>query len=395
MSKDLKLILFFLCIETVMLSLLLVGAVKKYLPRGASGAETVSSLSDYGPKKYHADISAQTLNNVELIQRKDDKTPSPDGSTTPVPEPTEEPVLYNYYRFNFTENGYSSEKLTDEQVKNGVPGATFSGVSADYVKIPTSTSTYKIGVLTVQNDYIKHDIPFSDIMAEPLKLRRMGGDDSNRVILYYTHTYEAYCANEEEQTYTRRWYTSDDPALNVIAPGTVFLNKLSEYGIKGFNETKTHEQELSPSASYVKSRVTLTEALEKNPDASLVIDIHRNGYGKLKNGRLYGPTAEADGVKYARIMFVIGLDYNESTGSFDTETNPYWRENIKLAAILIEKMEERVPGVTFGITLRKTPYNQNLAPNSLLIEIGFEGNLASEAEATGELMAEIVAEIYS
>ena len=102
-----------------------------------------------------------------------------------------------------------------------------------------------------------------------------------------------------------------------------------------------------------------------------------------------------DGEKYAKIMFVIGLDYSSERGEYSYETNPYWKENFKLVFLLLEKLEEKCPGITYGIALRRTPYNQNLSPNSLLAEIGFEGNLASEAARTAGLLAETVAEVYS
>ena len=62
--------------------------------------------------------------------------------------------------------------------------------------------------------------------------------------------------------------------------------------------------------------------------------------------------------------------------------------NFKLVFLLIQKLEEKVPGICSGIALRKTPYNQGLAPNSLLVEVGFEGNLVSEAQRSAEVLAE-------
>ena len=120
--------------------------------------------------------------------------------------------------------------------------------------------------------------------------------------------------------------------------------------------------------------------------SDLVVDVHRNGYGKLYKGKRYCPTAELDEEKYAKLMFVIGLDYDSSKGEYSYENNPYWKENFKLVFLLIQKLEEKVPGICSGIALRKTPYNQGLAPNSLLLEVGFEGNLVS---------AEVLAEVYS
>jgi hypothetical protein len=61
---------------------------------------------------------------------------------------------------------------------------------------------------------------------------------------------------------------------------------------------------------------------------------------------------------------------------------------------MIEKLEEKVPGICRQIELRRTPYNQGYAENSLLTEIGFAGNLSTEADATARLFAEVLTDIY-
>ncbi|MBO4326474.1 MAG: stage II sporulation protein P, partial [Clostridia bacterium] len=234
-----------------------------------------------------------------------------------------------------------------------------------------------------------------EIFAEPLKLKRMERGGSNQFVVFYTHTYEGYCLTEEEQLHEKRWYTTDDNNSNVVAAGTAFYDVLKSAGINGVNNLTVHNDGYDALNSYEYSLVTLKSEIASNPETLLTLDVHRNGYGSLYKGKLYGPTVELEEQKYAKIMFVIGLDYDSETGTYNYETNPYWKENFKLVFLLMEKLEERVPGITSGIALRRTPYNQGEAPNALLVEIGFEGNLVSEAQRTSTLLAEIITELYS
>ena len=92
---------------------------------------------------------------------------------------------------------------------------------------------------------------------------------------------------------------------------------------------------------------------------------------------------------FARVMFVVGCDYDVNN------PNPNWRDNFKLAMLMLEMLEEKVPGITRGISMRKDPYNTNLADRGILIEIGFNGNLISEVVNTSEIVADVLGEIYS
>ena len=144
--------------------------------------------------------------------------------------------------------------------------------------------------------------------------------------------------------------------------------------------------------SYNNAAVRLNEIYNENNNIKLQIDVHRNS--AESNGKKYGPTIEVNGIKYAQVSFVIGLDWDTSSGDRNDKTNPYWEDNFKLCMLMIEKLEEKVPGICRQIELRRTPYNQGYAENSLLTEIGFAGNLSTEADATARLFAEVLTDIY-
>lgn len=399
-SKDFKLILIILACELILVTVLSVIAFHKYGGKKASSVNNGALIkSDNVGNVLFKDSGRLSIgSDAEAVTPRIKNTSTPAHSdVTPAPthEPTPEPVYYNYYSFRFDENGYSSVALPDDNSSASLPGAEFVDIKESKFVIPSKQSSLYIGNINIENNYVGKELPLAEIFSEPLKLKRMKRDSSNQFVVFYTHTYEGYCLTEEEQLHEKRWYTSDNNEANVVAAGTSFYSVLKSKGINGVNNLTVHNDGYDALKSYEYSLNTLKSEIAANPDTLLTVDVHRNGYGSLYKGKLYGPTAELNGEKYAKIMFVIGLDYDSETGTYSYETNPYWKENFKLVFLLLEKLEEKVPGITSGIALRRTPYNQGEAPNALLAEVGFEGNLVSEAQRTSSLLAEIVAEIYS
>ena len=397
-SKDFRLILVLLVFELLLLTIFSVIAVVKY--GGGSKAAAAGSGLGYRSAAYAIFPDSNVLKiggDIVPVTPAPSKpsAQTPAGNATPAPTATAEPELFNYYSFSFGKDDYTIDKQVVPE--GGFTGDALSvdGISDENFTIPVKSSTIKISGVYIENEYVNKPLPLREIFAEPLKLRRFVPGEDGQFIVFYTHTYEGYCVTEEEQLHEKRWYTSEDNTANVVAAGTALYDRLDLLGIRGVNNTTVHNDGKDALKSYELSIVTLSNELEAHPDARLVVDVHRNGYGSLYKGKLYGPTTELNEEKYAKIMFVIGLDYNSDKGEYEYEKNPYWKENFKLVFLLIQKLEEKVPGITSGIALRKTPYNQGLAPNSLLLEVGFEGNLVSEAQRTSEVLAEVLAEVYN
>ncbi len=396
-SKDFRLISIILVVELLFLSILFIIASVRF-GGGSSGNISGSAVSGNNiGRTLFSPTGRMNLGGKTMTV-----TPAPvstgapaSPSALPTAAPTSEPEKFNYYTFDFSESGYRTNRIVADEGGAPSSGMTLTGVTAGDLTVKQSKSEFYLGNISIENHYVGKELPLTEIFASPLKLPKLTGSKNNQFVVFYTHTYEGYCLTEEEQLVEKRWYTSDNNESNVVAAGTAFHNRLTSLGIPGVNNTKVHNDGADALKSYELSYETLKTEIGANPETKLVLDVHRNGYGSLYKGKLYGPTAELNGEKYAKIMFVIGLDYSSERGEYSYETNPYWKENFKLVFLLLEKLEEKCPGITYGIALRRTPYNQNLSPNSLLAEIGFEGNLASEAARTAGLLAETVAEVYS
>ncbi len=314
--------------------------------------------------------------------------PTP-GESTPVPNiPAED--QYKYYQFTLGQDGFVSSSMLAEDgvITAGIKSDSTlnSVVIPDPVQMNRVPGELKYGFLYIQNSYVSGNLDLADILSEPFKVK-ISRDGLPRVLVYHTHTSECYSLTEADRN-DMNVTSSPDTNRNVVYTGNIFTNIMqNQFGIPTIHDITVHDTGYGD--PYEKSAVTAKQVIAQNPTIQLAVDLHRDSAGLSKPPKL-SPTVTKDGVDYAQIMLVVGCNQ-------ESDPNPNWRENFKLALLVLEKLEERVPGITKrgGISLRRSPYNQHVAENALLAEIGFDGNLTSEAAASAELLAEIIGEIYS
>ena len=93
-------------------------------------------------------------------------------------------------------------------------------------------------------------------------------------------------------------------------------------------------------------------------------------------------TVKINGKSSASIIIVIGTEHKG------------WKENLVFAEELEKKANELYPGLLRDIRMAKNRrYNQNLHPNSLILEIGSDLNTLEEAKYSMELFSQVVAEV--
>ena len=117
--------------------------------------------------------------------------------------------------------------------------------------------------------------------------------------------------------------------------------------------------------------------LKKYSTIKYLIDIHRDSATIDKT--LY----EQDGKSYAKVLFVVGLEHDN------------YEPNLKLATELNDKLKEKYPGISRGISKKSGPnvngiYNQDLSENSMLIEIGGVDNDIEQVNNTVNALSEIL-----
>lgn len=205
--------------------------------------------------------------------------------------------------------------------------------------------------------------------------------DEPTILIYHTHTTEAYTQTEEE-TYREagKWRTKDN-TRNVVAVGEVLKTILeTEYGFRVIHDMTDHEPPKLATA-YERSLVTMERYHREYPSIVLFIDLHRDAYSAesapcdflIVNGR-----------ETARLMLVVGK------GDKYTE-KPYYASNIAFAERITNHLNTIDSKLCRPIRIKKGRYNQHVAPNCILVEVGHNANTLSQAKAAMPYLAESIA----
>ncbi len=200
------------------------------------------------------------------------------------------------------------------------------------------------------------------------------------VLIVHTHGTEAY-SEEGAAGYSETYNVprSADINKNVVAIGEVIAEKLREAGISTLHSTVMHDKE-SYIGSYERSAATIEQYLEEYPSIRYVFDVHRDSVLK-EDGTKIRPVTVANGQIAAQIMSVCGTDGYGAN-------HPNWETNFEFAAKLQQNLNAHYLGLARAICLRKSAYNQEIAPCSMLFEVGSCGNTLAEAKVSAEILGE-------
>jgi len=303
-------------------------------------------------------------------------------------------ILHNYYNNDYqrflaeeNSNDYKSFNFSEIAKENdSEDGFADPVISSIYIEETEEQKTndddaVSYGNIAINND-TKYKINVEEIMKEPLKL-----DFSKKgpeVLIYHTHTTESYLRDinklNKEGVQTR----SSDNRWNVVRVGEELAQILrKEYGVEVIHNAAVHDYP-GTSGAYGRSLNTASNILKSYPSIKMAIDIHRDG---LRDKQLRVAT-DINGKKTAKVMFVVGTD---ATGL----THPNWRENLKLAIALQQKLNKKYPGLTRPILISYNRYNQHLRDGAMLIEVGGDGNLLSESLESVKYLAEVIDEVVN
>ena len=103
----------------------------------------------------------------------------------------------------------------------------------------------------------------------------------------------------------------------------------------------------------------------------MTIELHEITIRDLFNGYL---DSQEEGVVASQIMLLVGTDESGLE-------HPNWRGNLALALYLQNAVNTACPTLMRPIALVPQRYNQQLAPGSLILEVGSSGNTLREALA--------------
>lgn len=189
-------------------------------------------------------------------------------------------------------------------------------------------------------------------------------NDKPLVYIYNTHQREAY--SNSKTVLDASFYF--EKVLNKKRVDTI----VEERNITEFMLTNN----IDYSYSYYASSFFIKDMLSKHK-IDLLIDLHRDALDKSKS------TYVGKKNNYAKIMFVIG------------GVNKKYKKNYKIANDINNRIYKKYPKICRGIIVKTGKnvngiYNQNIAKNIILIEIGGNNNTFKEVKNTIDLIGPII-----
>lgn len=201
--------------------------------------------------------------------------------------------------------------------------------------------------------------------------------DEPTVLILHTHATESYTKNGEMYAETAAYRTLDEN-YNMLSIGDTVADVLTQAGIGVIHDRGIHDYP-SYSGSYVHSRNSVEEILERYPSIQLILDLHRDAVEK--DGKQLRPLAQGEGKPSAQLMLVVGTDISR-------QSHENWQENLALALKLHIQLERMTPGIMRPLNLRAQRFNQDLSPGALLVEVGAAGNTREEALTAARKLAD-------
>lgn len=232
--------------------------------------------------------------------------------------------------------------------------------------------------MKILNYSSKRNIDYSTLTQGSVILTKA----SDHILIYNTHTSESYANSENYQFEYSGVRRSRDASFNMLAVANEFMQNLKSKGFNVTHNTTPHDYGTYDSA-YSRSRITVEDALKKDPEVGLSIDLHRDAIEDLD----FAPAVNINGVDVAQCMLVIGVGY-------DDDSNPYFEDNLSLALKLQYIADEVYPGLFRPMIIRNSVYNQDLNKYSILIEVGASGNTFDEAFFATRCLANLLNIIY-
>ena len=194
-----------------------------------------------------------------------------------------------------------------------------------------------------------------------------------RVLIYHTHTHEAYAQSEEDPyVETEAWRTADQ-AHSVVRVGEALAGLLERYGFEVVHDTTDHEPP-KLSTAYARSLKTLESYAGERFD--LYIDLHRDAYNESM-----ADCAVVNGQRAAQLMVLIG-------NGGDYEVRPDYEANLRFAQRLTGEINGIAPGLCREVMVKNGRYNQHVGTPAILIEAGHNENTLQEALASMPYLAD-------
>lgn len=239
------------------------------------------------------------------------------------------------------------------------------------IKSKENANTRIVIDLTEENESFSVEVERIKAEISTEKTEVKSSRHKSKVLIYHTHTDEAYLKGDKDYIETSAGRTKN-PEYSVVSVGETLKESLEKDGF-----SVVHDSTDNVRNGFNKAYQTSYETIKNYiGDAEVFIDLHRDAYsGRTPNYVTQGSN------EYAFVCFVVarGQNYTEK---------PRWQENYKLAQKINDRMNEICPGIAKGIIFKdKTRFNQHVSGSCLLIEMGNEQNTLEQVKASAEIVA--------
>ncbi len=218
-------------------------------------------------------------------------------------------------------------------------------------------------------------------LTEEMLTQNIELENKKDVIIYHTHTCESYTQSAGFEYSPSGNFRTTDLNFSVVRVGRELKNRLTNYGFNVIHNETYHDYP-AYSGSYNRSLSSIKNDLVANPNAQIVIDLHRDAVGEAGE---YAPTVKIGDDYVAQIMFVIGTDGGGLT-------HKEWVQNLKYAIKIVEKGNELYPGLFKPIMVRNSRYNQHVAKAATIMEIGATGNTMEQCLNSMKYLSKVMDE---
>lgn len=184
------------------------------------------------------------------------------------------------------------------------------------------------------------------------------------VAMYSTHTDESYEPTDGTSSTTK--------GGGILDVGDTLKQNLEKLGVEVVYDKTSHLPH--DAGAYRRSRQTAEELLKKQPEA--LIDIHRDG---IPDPKEYDKTI--DGEQASKVRLEVG------------RSNPNADANRNFAKEIKATADKKYPGMIKDIFIGKGNYNQELYPQSVLLEFGTVSTDKDRAKQSTEFMANVLNDV--
>lgn len=236
-------------------------------------------------------------------------------------------------------------------------------------------------------------VPLSiEVIAQPQAIEAAAAaaetEERPRILIYHTHTWEAYEMTEDTRyTPTETWRTKDE-RYNVVRVGEALAECLRALGFDVTHDRTAFEPP-NLSDSYTRSLAMLEERLGGGEHYDYIFDVHRDAYSGPYNG---ANGVSLDGRQTAYVMMLVGKGTGATGSGFDER--PDWPKNLELAQAMTDGMNSLAAGISREVKIKTGRFNQHVSSGALLIEVGNNRNTLSEALAACPVIAQAVARVH-